>query len=117
MSRDHSFEEKGEPKRIRTEVPLLTILTPYRWAKQAHNGMLVMDLCIYGSMILVMDLCIYGSMILVMDLCTYGSMILVMDLCIYGSMILVILPAVRVTGYSNNVHTPTCLRPKEVGMG
>ena len=24
------FEEKGEPKRIRTEVPLLTNLTPYR---------------------------------------------------------------------------------------
>ena len=25
-----TFEEKGEPKRIRTEVPLLTIQTPYR---------------------------------------------------------------------------------------
>ena len=25
-----TFEEKGEPKRIRTEVPPLTILTPYR---------------------------------------------------------------------------------------
>ena len=25
-----AFEEKGEPKRIRTEVPLLTGLTPYR---------------------------------------------------------------------------------------
>ena len=25
-----SFEETGEPKRIRTEVPLLTRLTPYR---------------------------------------------------------------------------------------
>ena len=25
-----TFEEKGEPKRIRTEVPLLTSLTPYR---------------------------------------------------------------------------------------
>ena len=24
-----AFEEKGEPKRIRTEVPLLTSLTPY----------------------------------------------------------------------------------------
>ena len=32
-----TFEEKGEPKRIRTEVPLLTSLTPYRWAKPAHN--------------------------------------------------------------------------------
>ena len=28
-----TFEEKGEPKRIRTELPLLTSLTPYRWAK------------------------------------------------------------------------------------
>ena len=25
-----TFEEKGEPKRIRNEVPLLTSLTPYR---------------------------------------------------------------------------------------
>ena len=25
-----NFEEKGEPKQIRTEVPLLTSLTPYR---------------------------------------------------------------------------------------
>ena len=25
-----TFEEKGEPERIRTEVPLLTCLTPYR---------------------------------------------------------------------------------------
>ena len=25
-----TLEEKGEPKRIRTEVPLLTSLTPYR---------------------------------------------------------------------------------------
>ena len=25
-----TFEEKGEPKRIRTYVPLLTSLTPYR---------------------------------------------------------------------------------------
>ena len=25
-----TFEEKGEPTRIRTEVPLLTSLTPYR---------------------------------------------------------------------------------------
>ena len=25
-----TFERKGEPKRIRTEVPLLTSLTPYR---------------------------------------------------------------------------------------
>ena len=33
-----TFEEKGEPERIRTEVPLLTSLkTPYRWAKPAHK--------------------------------------------------------------------------------
>ena len=30
-----TFEEKGEPERIRTEVPQLTSLTPYRWAKAA----------------------------------------------------------------------------------
>ena len=32
-----TFEEKGEPKRTRTEVPLLTSLTPYRWAKPAQS--------------------------------------------------------------------------------
>ena len=31
-----TFEEKGDPKRIRIEVPLLTSLTPYREAKPAH---------------------------------------------------------------------------------
>ena len=36
-----TFEERGEPKRIRTEVPLLTSLTPYRWAKPAHA-------CLFG---------------------------------------------------------------------
>ena len=31
VSTNHNlFEEKGEPKHIRTEVPLLTSLTPYR---------------------------------------------------------------------------------------
>ena len=30
-------EEKGEPKRVRTEVPQLTSLTPYRWAKPAQE--------------------------------------------------------------------------------
>ena len=33
-----TFEEEGEPKRIRTEVPPLTSLTPYRQAKPAHFG-------------------------------------------------------------------------------
>ena len=30
-----TFVEKGEPERIRTEVPLFTSLTPYRYAKPA----------------------------------------------------------------------------------
>ena len=30
------FEEKGEPKRYRTEVLPLTSLTPYRYARPAH---------------------------------------------------------------------------------
>ena len=32
-----TFEEKGEPKRIRTETPLLTSLRPYRYAKPVHE--------------------------------------------------------------------------------
>ena len=36
-TRTTTFEEKGELKRIRTEVLLLTNLTPYRWAKLAHK--------------------------------------------------------------------------------
>ena len=32
-----TFEEKGELKRILTEVPLLTSLMPCRWAKPAHT--------------------------------------------------------------------------------
>ena len=31
-----TFEEKGEPKQIRTEVPPLSSLMPYRQAKSAH---------------------------------------------------------------------------------
>ena len=31
-----TFEEKGEPKRIRIEVPLLTSLTPYQIGSQDH---------------------------------------------------------------------------------
>ena len=34
-SQTTSFHEKGVAKRIRTEVPLLTNLTPYRYAKPA----------------------------------------------------------------------------------
>ena len=38
VSTNHNlFEEKGEPKRYRTEVLPLTSLTPYRWAKPAHK--------------------------------------------------------------------------------
>ena len=32
-----TFKEKGEPKQIRTEILLLTRLTPYRWARPAHQ--------------------------------------------------------------------------------
>ena len=39
MSTDHNFfEEKGEPKRIRTEVPLLTSLTPYAGPYRPTGG-------------------------------------------------------------------------------
>ena len=39
VSTNHNLsEEKGEPKRYRTEVLPLTSLTPYRWAKAAHPG-------------------------------------------------------------------------------
>ena len=38
VSTNHSLsEEKGEPKRYRTEVLPLTSLTPYRSAKPAHT--------------------------------------------------------------------------------
>ena len=32
------FEERGEPKRYRTEALLLTSLTPYRWAKPVMSS-------------------------------------------------------------------------------
>ena len=39
MSTNHNLsEEKGELKRNQVEALLLTSLTPYRWAKQAHYG-------------------------------------------------------------------------------
>ena len=34
-----TFEEKGQPKQIRTKVLLLTSLTPYRYARPAHTRM------------------------------------------------------------------------------
>ena len=37
VSINHNLlEEKGDPKRNRAEVLLLTSLTPYRWANPAH---------------------------------------------------------------------------------
>ena len=33
-----TFEVKGEPKQIQTEVPLLTSLLPYHQAKPAHTA-------------------------------------------------------------------------------
>ena len=36
-----TFVEKGEPERIRTEVLLLTSLTPYRYAKPTHYLLLL----------------------------------------------------------------------------
>ena len=42
VSANHNlFEEKGEPKRYRTEVLQLTSLTPYRQAKPAHSDCLL----------------------------------------------------------------------------
>ena len=38
-----TFEERGEPKRNRTEVLLLTSLTPYLWAKPALSNHIVSD--------------------------------------------------------------------------
>ena len=39
VSTNHNlFEEKGEPKRYRTEVLPLTSLTPYRWARPTHTN-------------------------------------------------------------------------------
>ena len=32
-----TFQDKGEPKQIQTEVPPLASLTPYRYAKPAHR--------------------------------------------------------------------------------
>ena len=44
VSTNHNlFEEKGEPKRNRAEVLLLTSLTPYRWAKPAQSGFNLTD--------------------------------------------------------------------------
>ena len=41
-----TVEVIGEPKQIRTEVPLLTSLPPYRYAKPAHAVALTWHVCI-----------------------------------------------------------------------
>ena len=42
VSTNHNlFEEKGGPKRCRTEVLPLSSLMPYRWAKPDHNLLVV----------------------------------------------------------------------------
>ena len=48
-----TFEEKGEQKRVRTEVPLLTSLTPYRYAKPVHEGGLSSASAFYSSLLQV----------------------------------------------------------------
>ena len=48
-SQTTAFEEKGEPKQIRTEVRLLTSLTPYRKAKPAHKTRVLGHSNIYTS--------------------------------------------------------------------
>jgi len=40
-----TFEEKGEPKRIRTEVPLLASLTPYRWPNRLTGDATLISVC------------------------------------------------------------------------
>ena len=42
-----TFEEKGESKRIRTDVPLPASLTPYRWTKPAHSAMVRFGTLLY----------------------------------------------------------------------
>ena len=40
-----TFQEKGEPKRIRTKIPLLYSLTPYHQAKPSHCCLLFLFVC------------------------------------------------------------------------
>ena len=42
-----TFEETEKPKQIRTEVPLLTSLAPYRQAKLAHTDTVIVQAYIY----------------------------------------------------------------------
>ena len=45
-----TFEVKGEPKQIRTEDPLLTSPTPYRWDKPAHSPSVQTNSAIYFAL-------------------------------------------------------------------
>ena len=56
VSTNHNlFEEKGEPKRYRTEVLPLTSLTPYRLAKPAHEGQMLAMRLIRDAQIRLQD--------------------------------------------------------------
>ena len=44
-----TFEEKGQPKRIRTEVLPLASLTPYRWAKRDYGKLISSVHCFTSS--------------------------------------------------------------------
>ena len=49
-SQTTTFEEKGEPKRYRTEVLPLTSLTPYRLAKPAHSQLISVASAVYSQL-------------------------------------------------------------------
>ena len=68
------FEEKGELKWIQTEVPLLTSLMPYRWAKPAHT------LCVPGHD----RLTFCPSFFLFFDWANYGPNIRSVKTCVLG---------------------------------
>ena len=54
------FEVEGEPKQIRTEVPLLTSLTRYRWAKPAHHHTVSYGRPLYALYCWWPQYCIWG---------------------------------------------------------
>ena len=58
VSTNHNlFEEKGEPKRYRTEVLPLTSLTPYHLAKPAK----IINTCIYNLWTVKVEVAVLGS--------------------------------------------------------
>ena len=75
-----TFEEKGEPKRIRTEVPLLTSLTPYRYAKLAHHTRTVTGQQLYIICILLWRGAHGWHIVVFVHLCNFCmSMFFVLD--------------------------------------